>query len=605
MFDPLSKAAYDAAILEHNAKISSDLQRIDAALGANGGIAPTELARLRTMRVLLLSGLFDRNFYLERNADIREAQVDPLEHYVMHGDAEGRLPNPAFFPSYYRREFMSAEETKGNALEHYIKEGECSGGKPNSFFDPCAYLAANPALSASGDSALFHYLKIGRVAGEKVCGAPPDVVLPALEYAEAIIEGMQAKRALFEKLGPGDGFTLYKQIVGRPDHAEIHRKRLGGLREISQKSLGTFRETAPAGEPFMVPPPAVRGEGKLFPLEGCTRSMFVACLVDARVRARSNIIEVDDVAVLDCESEELARYDDQLDFDPTVFQATLDEAWILTPKGDASTVQLEEAFTLLGVRPEAFGHWMIEYLPKYVAASMSGALPRVPILIDGAMPPSHRQALELMVPEGTAIIEVAPFDTVHVRRLWCAPSQALFPIAEENNERFRWEYFALPPPRMAPIIREMARRVERATAGETGFDRVFLARESTLHHKLVNHTAIEAAAKARGFHVAYPQQLDFSAQARLVRDARFLIAPDGSQTFLAFFARPGTKLCILSNPEGLEEIQAEHGALYTEIGINYTILTGPCVRLDDESPWESDYEIDEQALCRFLDQWLE
>jgi len=65
--------------------------------------------------------------------------------------------------------------------------------------------------------------------------------------------------------------------------------------------------------------------------------MFVACLSDARVRARSNIIEIDGLAVVDREGEELTCFDDQLDFDASVFAATSEDAWIITPKGDTAS----------------------------------------------------------------------------------------------------------------------------------------------------------------------------------------------------------------------------------------------------------------------------
>lgn len=611
MFDLLSRSAYDAAVAEHDLAIRPALLLLDAAIGHV--VASSEKARLQTTRVLLKSGLFDADFYLKKYADIQSAQVDPLEHYIQHGDREGRMPNAFFFPHYYRREFMVGAPAERNTLEDYMESGERRGAKPNPAFDPRSYLTANPALSEFVDRPLFHFIRIGREAGKQISGIPAAVILPLLERIDPdAIPGsddyyslVTTKRALVEALGVQDGFGVFKQLISRPDQVEIHWKRLVSLREISRARPGAFRETAVAGEPFLVMPPVVIGEGNHRPLAAHTRSMFVACLIDARVRAGSNIVEVDDVAILDYQTDELSRIDDARDYDPAVFAATDNAAWIVTPRGDAAAIEIEEAFTLLGIRPGAFGHWMIEYLPKYIAASLSGALPRVPLLIQTNMPDSHRQALELMVPEGIDIIDLAPFTTARVRRLWCAPNQSNFPVYEVYTERFRWENFALPPARYAPIIREMALRIDRVDTCVTSVERVYLARESFIHHVLVNHRAVESAVEARGFKVVYPERLGFIEQAHLVRHAGFVVGPDGSQMFLAFFARPGTKLCILSNVEGVVEIQAEHNALYNEIGIDYTVFTGPSVLLDADSPWESDYEIQEEPFCRFLDQWLE
>jgi capsular polysaccharide biosynthesis protein len=613
LFDPLSKAAYDGALLEHRDQIEPALRRLEAAIesAANGNADPAEVARLRTMRVLLLSGLFDAQFYLEKYADIHDAKVDPLDHYVRDGDREGRTPNPAFLPSYYRREFMIGVPAERNALEQYITEGERSGAKPNSAFDPQAYLAGNPGLAEFVDRPLFHYLKIGQKAGYGIYGVPAAVMLPALEYVDALAVGgldeqdllMRAKRALVDGLGVAPGFALYKQLIERPDHAEIHCKRLVNLRDAARNRLGAFRDTAPAGEPFLIPSPKMIGKGDRRPVIGDMRSMFVACLIDARVRSRSYVIEVDDMAILDYEGEELTRVDQQLEFDPPVFEATPEAVWIMAPKGEAAELNIAEAFSLLGFYADQFGHWMLEHLPRYLAASLSGALPRVPVLIEAEMPKTHRQALELMVPDGVEIIELPPFATARVRRLWYAPSPKYCRVGELYNERFKWEYFATPPGRFTPLIQEMVGRADRATARPTGADRVFLGRKSA-NHQLVNHAAIAAAAQARGFQIVYPERLDFAEQVRLLRHARFVVGPSGSAMYLAFFARPETKLCLLTYVEDVLATQAEMTGVFNAIGLDVTVLTGACTRRDNSYPWNSDFEIEEEAFCRFLDIWL-
>jgi capsular polysaccharide biosynthesis protein len=497
-------------------------------------------------------------------------------------------------------------------LRHYVEEGEPSGAKPNLVFDAQAYLTANPSFSEFVDRPLFHLLKIGLAVENEVRGAPSPATLEALNYIdEVVIRGsgdhyflVRAKRALAEGLDTAAGFALYSQAVNRPDHAEVHLKRLESLREVAKRRGGAFRETAAAGAPFVVPPPKVIGEGNHRPLVSYTRSIFVACLTDARVRARSNFIEVDDVALLDYQGDELGRFDDQLDFDPAVFRLTDDGVWIITPAGEADTIELEEAFTLLGIRASAFGHWMIEFLPKYIAASLSGSLPRVPVLIEADMPKSHVDALELMLPEGVEIIELEPFATARVRRLWCAPNQVYMPVLEANNERFRWEYFVMPPMRMAPIINEMVRRADPACFGATGVERVFLAREPALDRELINHAEIMAAVEARGFLAVFPRRLDFIEQISLLRHARFIIGPEGSALYLALFAPPGTKLCILSNVEDVVSMQTDMTGLFNAIGLDVTVFTGPCARRNEDYPWNSDFEVGADAFCLFLDRWL-
>jgi len=37
--------------------------------------------------------MFDGNYYLERNPDVKESKINPLVHYVLYGMYEGRFPN--------------------------------------------------------------------------------------------------------------------------------------------------------------------------------------------------------------------------------------------------------------------------------------------------------------------------------------------------------------------------------------------------------------------------------------------------------------------------------------------------------------------------------
>lgn len=256
----------------------------------------------------------------------------------------------------------------------------------------------------------------------------------------------------------------------------------------------------------------------------------------------------------------------------------------------------------MGAHSDFFGHWICEYLSRYVAAVLSGLLPPVPVLIDAHMPRSHRQALELMLAAATLIIEVPPFATVSVRRLWCAPNLMYMPLHERWNERFKWDYGAAAPARFAPVTDELARRADLALGSARGPRRVFLARKDFRHRKLVNRAAIETMAKQRGFAVVYPEDLDFIEQVRLLRTARFVIAPEGSALFLAFFAEAGLRLCILAQPvtEGL----ADFDGILAGRGVDITVLTGPPVTTHHERADYSDYRIDETSFGCFLDGWL-
>jgi Glycosyltransferase 61 len=431
----------------------------------------------------------------------------------------------------------------------------------------------------------------------------------SLEFLDRIVahgdnEGalVSAKRALIERFGVAEGFRIYRdKMTHLPEQGELHRKPLGWLRQVAEQGAGAYYPLAEA-ERFDVPMPRVIGQGNQHPMPAWARALFVACLSDARVRARSGFIEVGDVAVIDREAEELARFEDRIDFDASVFQIDAEAAWFITPRGGGASIEVDEAFSLLGIRAHVFGHWMFEYLPKYVAATMAGALPPVPILVEAGMPRTHYQALRLMLAAPVEIIELPPFATARVRRLWCAPCLAVTPWWEVQDERFKCDHCALPPARYAPIAREMGRRVCPAMPPPSG-NRIFLARRGG-SHELANASAIEALAVARGFRIVVPQHLEFHEQAGLLHHARFVAGPYGSAMFLAYFAKPGARICMLANPEMPKFVQSEASGVLAALGIDVTLFTGPCLGANPDDPARTDYEIDEAAFGRFLDAWL-
>ena len=77
---------------------------------------------------------------------------------------------------------------------------------------------------------------------------------------------------------------------------------------------------------------------------------------------------------------------------------------------DLPALEFDTAFSLLGCHTDFFGDWLCESITKYVAVTLAGHLPSVPILIDANMPKTHRQALELMLVPGTNIIEIPAFE---------------------------------------------------------------------------------------------------------------------------------------------------------------------------------------------------
>ncbi len=69
------------------------------------------------------SGLFERNYYILQNPDVRQADMAPLWHYVNQGMMEGRKPSHDFDPDIYLANNKDVDEAGIPPLIHYIKHG--------------------------------------------------------------------------------------------------------------------------------------------------------------------------------------------------------------------------------------------------------------------------------------------------------------------------------------------------------------------------------------------------------------------------------------------------------------------------------------------------
>lgn len=81
------------------------------------------------------SKLFDSKYYLENNPDVKNANVDPILHYLEYGWKEGRNPSHKFDNNFYLNDNSDVKEAEINPLIHYIyygkKEKRRINNKPN------------------------------------------------------------------------------------------------------------------------------------------------------------------------------------------------------------------------------------------------------------------------------------------------------------------------------------------------------------------------------------------------------------------------------------------------------------------------------------------
>jgi lipopolysaccharide biosynthesis protein len=118
-----------------NARFPRGSRKIMQAFKLVGWLATLQLfPRLRDFFIRRMeadlvasSPLFDAGWYLEVNADVRAAQVDPALHYVAHGAAQYRNPGPGFDTAWYLAYYPDVAVSGTNPLVHYLRHGMREG----------------------------------------------------------------------------------------------------------------------------------------------------------------------------------------------------------------------------------------------------------------------------------------------------------------------------------------------------------------------------------------------------------------------------------------------------------------------------------------------
>ncbi|MGB1560683.1 MAG: glycosyltransferase [Sinimarinibacterium flocculans] len=160
---------------------------------------PTMTARLRrlreergALRCIRESGLFDRDYYLDRYPDVRQSGVDPVRHYLRHGAGEGRNPSARFDSAAYLAAYPDVAAAGANPLVHYICFGAAEGRRPQ----PGAAApgrAASSSRPAAGPRARPPFRDFAGFLRHAVFA--PTLTAPFSEEERCVIEHMRARQA--------------------------------------------------------------------------------------------------------------------------------------------------------------------------------------------------------------------------------------------------------------------------------------------------------------------------------------------------------------------------------------------------------------------------
>lgn len=94
-----------------------------------GAIKPLSHTASSDYEIIKKSNLFDAEYYLINNIDVRDAGIDALTHFCSFGWMEHRNPNEKFDLKYYLEANEDVKNANINPLVHYIRFGQNEGRK--------------------------------------------------------------------------------------------------------------------------------------------------------------------------------------------------------------------------------------------------------------------------------------------------------------------------------------------------------------------------------------------------------------------------------------------------------------------------------------------
>jgi glycosyltransferase involved in cell wall biosynthesis/SAM-dependent methyltransferase len=138
---------------------------IEAIHGCVSQIDSTDDTSPESAEVYISPPLFDREYYLEHNQDVKSAGIDPFQHFVEFGWKEMRNPNELFDVSWYLEQNAAVKQAGINPLEHYIEHGWQEYRDPGPGFSVAFYLSQYQDVRDAGVEPLQHYLSSGKSEG--------------------------------------------------------------------------------------------------------------------------------------------------------------------------------------------------------------------------------------------------------------------------------------------------------------------------------------------------------------------------------------------------------------------------------------------------------
>lgn len=300
--------------------------------------------------------------------------------------------------------------------------------------------------------------------------------------------------------------------------------------------------------------------------------IYVATLKNAMIYGGTNLILVDDEVI--CHD----LYDLECDY----FSEELHGCALIDPKSsrirwllhDESPEPIPAAASFVDSCAHNYAHWITEVLSRIAMFCAEERFHCIPIVVNGGLHKNIMESLFRVAGSEREIITLPIGRVLAVDELYLTSVTGYVPFGQREKKLSGYSHGMFSPDALGLVRNYMDTFCEKTERQEWP-EKIFLRRNSGVR-KLTNTAEIERLMVSRGYAIVEAENLTFSKQVQLFKNAKIIVAPTGAALANAIFCKPATQTAILmAKHENM--IYRYWCNMLSPIGINVSYVLGNIV----------------------------
>ena len=406
-------------------------------------------------------------------------------------------------------------------------------------------------------------------------------------YLEKIYKSIESKNEKIEKYLPKIYFyTNNDAELKKLNNKDFKLGKITSVKELFKTNSIKYKKLGSPEKLFFID---IYGKEKEKIIK--TAEPYIGEIPNAVIRGGSSLVFFKNKIICDFLSDKRYGKFCDMQYDNTVIAQREDA---LLTKDIKPEKFLKKGIMLNGSATIAYGHWCAEYLPKLRIFEKHPLYKDFPLIVDENMPESHFDFLNAL--SNNPLYKIKVGETIKVNNLLIAPADTFFPTHIKKNN--------IPEEHRSSLsigaIRFISSKIDDyyEKSNNLPYEYIYLARRKNKWRRLVNEEKIIIKLKNLGFKIIEPENLSFKEQVKIFRNAKFIVAPNGSSLYNLIFSNPKIKVLIIGQ-KNLFNWGGWFGS-FKYLGYEFHYLVGKVI--GSKNSKHNDYEINITSLISKIKQ---